>query len=205
MRSMDSTAMFASSAGALLRLVERIGDEQWALPGLGVWDVRGLTGHASRAITTVETYLLAEEPAAATVPDALGYYAALAGGRADPAAVARRGVETGALLGEHPAEVIASSLQRALALLTQQPPGRLVAIGEHALALDEYLRTRVLELVVHALDLSRATGLAHEIPPEAVEACSAMAGALAARAGRGEELLLALSGRERLADGFSVV
>ena len=43
------------------------------------------------------------------------------------------------------------------------------------------------------------------VPPEAVEACSAMAGALAARAGRGEELLLALSGRERLADGFSVV
>ena len=63
----------------------------------------------------------------------------------------------------------------------------------------------MLELVVHTLDLSRATGLAHTIPPEAVEACSATAGALAARAGRGEELLLALSGRERLAEGFSVV
>ncbi|MWV59125.1 maleylpyruvate isomerase N-terminal domain-containing protein [Rathayibacter sp. VKM Ac-2754] len=200
---MDSAAMFESSATAFLRLLERIGEDQWAQPGLGEWDVRGLAGHTARAILTVETYLLAEAPGRCTIDDAPGYYRALAA--TDPLQVARRGVEAGARLGDAPAEVVAHDLARATVLLAAQPRDRLVAIGSHALELREYLRTRVLELVVHTLDLSRATGIPHGLPAEAVEASCALAGALAARAGRAEELLMALSGREQLAAGFSVV
>ncbi|MWV48383.1 hypothetical protein GRS96_03710 [Rathayibacter sp. VKM Ac-2803] len=179
--------------------------DQWAQPGLGEWDVRGLAGHTARAILTVETYLLAEPPARRTIDDAPAYYRALAGTVADPTQVARRGVEAGVRLGDAPAEVVAQDLARATALLAAQPRDRLVAIGAHALELREYLRTRVLELVVHTLDLSRATGIPHGLPAEAVEASCALAGALAARAGRAEELLMALGGREQLAAGFSVV
>lgn len=196
---------FESTALAFLDLVGRIGDDQWELPGLGVWDVRGLTGHASRAISTVEAYLAADEPGERTIADAPAYYAALAGGRADPDAVARRGVEAGAALGERPAEAVAEAITRATALVARQRPGRLVAVAGHAIELSEYLRTRVLELVVHTLDLSRATGLVADLPADAVEATCALAGALAARADRGEELLLALTGRERLGEGFTVV
>lgn len=202
---MADSALFETSAAAFVRLLSRIGDDQWTLPGLGDWDVRGLAGHTSRAILTVETYLAAEEPAGATVPDALAYYAALAGNVGDPAAVARRGVEAGAALGDRPEETARDALRRATALLAEQRPGRLVAIGPHAIALDEYLRTRVLELVVHTIDLSRATGVPHELPAPAVEASCALTGALAARGGRAEEFLMAVTGRERLAAGFSVV
>ncbi|MBO0983327.1 maleylpyruvate isomerase family mycothiol-dependent enzyme [Rathayibacter sp. SD072] len=202
---MADSALFETSAAAFVLLLSRIGDDQWALPGLGDWDVRGLAGHTSRAILTVETYLGAEEPAEATVPDALAYYAAFAGNVADPAAVARRGVEAGTALGDRPEETARNALRRATALLAEQRPGRLVAIGPHAIALDEYLRTRVLELVVHTIDLSRATGVPHELPAPAVEASCALTGSLAARGGRAEEFLMAVTGRERLATGFSVV
>ena len=73
--------MFDASARAFLDLLARVDDDRWELPGLGVWDVRGLAGHAARAILTVETYLLAEEPALSTIPYAPSYYGALAGGR----------------------------------------------------------------------------------------------------------------------------
>lgn len=205
MGTTDGPAVFEAAAIAFADLVGRIGDDQWTAPGLGVWDVRGLTGHAARAILTVETYLLAAEPGAVTVADAPAYYGALAGGRADPAEVARRGVEAGAALGDDPAGAVTEAIRRASALVALQRPGRLVGVAGHAIELGEYLRTRVLELVVHTLDLSRATGLPHALPPVALEEACALTGALAARSGRAEELLLALTGRERLAEGFSVV
>ncbi|MBF4460954.1 MULTISPECIES: maleylpyruvate isomerase N-terminal domain-containing protein [unclassified Rathayibacter] len=205
---MDSATMFDACAAAFLRLLARIGAEQWGLPGLGVWDVRGLAGHTARAILTVETYLLADEPEERTIADALDYYAALAGGVADPSAVALRGEKAGRALGERPAEAVADAVGRASALIARQRPGRLVAVGGQAslaIELGDYLRTRVLELVVHTLDLSRATGIPAELPPAAIESCCALVGGLAARAGRGEELLLALTGRTQLAEAFSVV
>ncbi|SMH49849.1 TIGR03083 family protein [Rathayibacter oskolensis] len=197
--------MFEASARAFLRLLERIEDDQWSAPGLGDWDVRGLAGHTARAILTVETYLLAEDPGRRTVTDAPAYYRALAGNVADPAEVARRGVEAGAWLGERPGDAVAEAIGRATALVATQPHDRLVSIGGHGIELGEYLRTRVLELVVHTIDLSRATGIPHALPGEAVEACCSLSGALAARAGRAEEFLMAMTGRERLAEGFSVV
>ncbi|KQQ06244.1 hypothetical protein ASG06_06955 [Rathayibacter sp. Leaf185] len=197
--------MFESSATAFLRLLEQIEDDQWTRPGLGDWDVRGLAGHTARAILTVETYLLADDPGRSTIDDAPAYYRALAGTVADPGEVARRGVEAGVRLGDAPGQVVAEAILRATTLVAEQRRDRLVSIGGHGIGLGEYLRTRVLELVVHTIDLSRATGIPHALPAAAVEACCALTGALAARSGRAEELLMALSGRERLAEGFSVV
>ena len=38
-------------------LVSRVPSDAFDQPGLGVWDVRGLIGHTSRAMSTVITYL----------------------------------------------------------------------------------------------------------------------------------------------------
>ena len=35
-----------------------LADGRWTEPGLGEWDVRSLVGHTSRALLTVETYLV---------------------------------------------------------------------------------------------------------------------------------------------------
>ena len=66
--------------------------DSWELPALGVWNVRDLAGHASRALLTVETYLdpltVTDRPA---LPDPLAYLRGAGADLVDPATVAERG------------------------------------------------------------------------------------------------------------------
>ena len=50
-------ARYAGAAQAFMELAGQVPHQAWARPALGEWDVRALTGHTSRALTTVETYL----------------------------------------------------------------------------------------------------------------------------------------------------
>jgi uncharacterized protein (TIGR03083 family) len=200
----DSTS-FRQCAEAFIGLIGRIRPEQWDQPGLGVWTIRSLAGHAARAVQTVEQYLAGPEPDAADVPDAENYYLSVLGD-VDNDAVAERGVLAGLALGDDPAASVALSLASALLALDVQPATRLVSVvGGRSIPLKEYLRTRVLELVVHTMDLSRATGIAHALPVAAVADTAALAARVAVLKGAGDELLLALTGRIALPEGFSVV
>jgi uncharacterized protein (TIGR03083 family) len=197
--------MFSSAAGSYLELLGDIRDDQWDLPGLGVWTVRDLAGHTARAILTVENYLGQEEPGEATIGSAVGYYTTVYPQFTDAAAVAARGVEAGLWLGTDPVGQVSSALARVRALVENQPESRVVSIGGMGIRLSEYLRTRILELVVHTIDLSRATGIRHTLPDAAIADSLALASATAAAKGEGEAVLLALTGRGPLPEGFSVV
>jgi uncharacterized protein (TIGR03083 family) len=201
----SSAALFSRSASSYLELLGQIRDDQWSLPGLGTWDVRGLAGHTARAILTVENYLAQEEPGEATIPSAAGYYTTIYSQVMDPASVAARGVEAGAWLGSDPVAQVSAALARARSLIESQPDNRIVGIGGMGILLSEYLRTRVLELVVHTIDLSRATGIAHTLPDATIADALSLASATAAERGDGEAVLLALTGRGALPEGFSVV
>ncbi len=201
----NNTALFFGSASAFVHLLGEIGDEQWQEPGLGSWNLRSLAGHTARAILTVENYLAQEEPGDVTIPTAEDYYSTAYLAFTDAAAVAARGVEAGLWLGDDPVAQVSAALDRATAAIESQPADRIVSIGGMGIRLDEYLRTRVFELVVHTIDLSRATGLPHALPDSALEDAVALAAALAARRGSGEDVLLALTGRAALPEGFSVV
>ncbi|MBK4348585.1 maleylpyruvate isomerase N-terminal domain-containing protein [Lacisediminihabitans changchengi] len=202
---MSSAALFARSSSSFLELLGQVSDDQWELPGLGVWTVRSLAGHTARAILTVESYLNQEEPSDITIPSAEAYYSSVFSHFTDAAAVAARGVEAGVWLGSNPAAQVSSALTRTLALVDAQPANRLVSIGGMGILLTEYLRTRVLELVVHTIDLSRATGIRHSLPDATIADALALASATAAEKGQGETVLLALTGRVALPSGFSVV
>jgi uncharacterized protein (TIGR03083 family) len=205
MVTVSSAALFSRSAGSFLELVGQIRDDQWELPGLGVWDVRGLAGHTARAILTVENYLSQEEPGEVTIPSAEGYYTTIYTQVMDPVSVAERGVEAGIWLGSDPGAQVAASLSRAKALIEAQPDNRIVGIGGMGILLSEYLRTRVLELVVHTIDLSRATGIPNTLPDATIVDALALATATAAQRGEGETVLMALTGRGPLPEGYSVV
>lgn len=209
MRRMDNTTVFVRSAESFLALVGQIRADQWELPGVGTWNVRSLAGHTARAIITVENYLANEAAALVTIPTAEAYYAAITAGAtdaADAAAIDARGVEAGKQLGSDPVARVAAALSRVRDLLSSQPPDRIVTvIGGLAIPLAEYLRTRAFELVVHSIDLSRATGIPTGLPKEALEAAAALASGIAVSRGQGEDLLLALTGRLALPEGFSVV
>lgn len=205
MVSVINSALFFRSADAFVTLVGQIRDEQWQLPGLGSWTVLSLAGHAARAILTVENYLTQEEPGDVTIPTAEVYYSSVFQIFTDPTAVAARGVEAGEWLSSSPVSQVSSALTRARTLVDSQPENRIVSIGGMGILLTEYLRTRVFELVVHSIDLSKATGIAHTLPAAAIADAVALAAAVAVQRGEGEQVLLALTGRSALPSGYSIL
>ncbi|MBB5633207.1 hypothetical protein BKA04_001430 [Cryobacterium mesophilum] len=209
---MKNAAVFEQAAQAFLEILDRIEDREteqpggWELPGLGVWTVRGLAGHTSRAILTVSEYLAAPPPASVGCPDAETYIMGLSGGGADDAAIAARGFAAGEALGDDAVARLSRTLDHTLAAIAAQPANRIVSVaGGRTIPLTEYLRTRVFELVVHTIDLSRATGIPHALPARAIEDAACLAGRVAVRAGDGDTLLLAVTGRLPLPKYFSVV
>ena len=206
---MDTTTTFIRSAESFLTLLGQIRSERWGAPGLGTWTVRSLAGHTARSIITVKNYLANEAAAEVTIPTAEAYYIAISSSAAvaaDAAAAAERGVEAGKWLGSDPVAKVTAVLSHVRSLLDSQPSDRVVTVvNGMGIPLSEYLRTRVFELVVHSIDLSRATGIPIGLPQDALEAAAALAAGIAISRGQGEDLLLALTGRFPLPEGFSVV
>ena len=200
----DEVAVFTEAARWATGLVVQVGDDQWEKPGLGEWDVRALVGHTSRALLTVEQYL--QSPAdTVAVESAEAYYRAvteLPG--ADPSAVLQRGVDAGTALGPDPSSAFRSIAERVTALLDGQNDQVITTIVG-GIGLSDYLPTRTFELVVHGLDIARATGLPQDPPAAALQRCLELAGAVAAQGDSGATVLLALTGRQALPDDYSIL
>ena len=197
-------ARYAGAAQAFLELAGQVPHQAWSRPALGEWDVRALTGHTSRALTTVETYL-GTPAAGARVPGPVEYFLAVRGATS-PAAIAQRGRETGEALGEDPAAAVRELVQRVTALVRNTPDDALAATPAGVMTLIDYLPTRTFELAVHTLDLARALGLP---PPAAlapaVAASLELAGAIGSRLPSAGDLLLLLTGRTGLPENLSVL
>ena len=197
-------AVYLSAAQGFLELVEQVPGTAWEIPALGVWDVRGLIGHASRALTTVESYLGAP-PTGKPVDGPVEYYLAIRGSTT-PESIAQRGRETGDALGTDPAGAVREIVERLTALLGNTPDDALVASPAGTMVLIDYLPTRTFELAVHGLDLARV--LEAEPPSSLMPGVAAsleLAGAIGARLPTAPELLLLLTGRSGLPGNLSVV
>jgi hypothetical protein len=196
---------FLGAAASVADLVDTIPSTAWDGPGLGVWNLRALVGHTSRALVTVVTYL--GRPAAAeeiATPEA--YYALVArAGGADPAAVAERGRAAGAALGADPAVAFRRLIADATAALDRAGDDDLVTTVAGGMRLLAYLPTRTFELAVHGANIAAATGLPVTIPPAVLAEAAALAARTAVEAGQGSVVLAALTGRTVLPPGFSVV
>lgn len=200
-------ATYGAAATSFAALVHEIPADAWGLPGLGEWDVRALVGHTSRSLTTVRSYLQTtadsedvttpQEYYVRVTPSALGI---------DPADVAERGRQAGRDLGDHPAAAVDALVSEVLDELTTVDGDPLIkVIGGLGIRLHTYLPTRVFELAVHGMDIARAL----DIPLQLSDAVLAEALDIATRTaivtGRGESVLLALTGRSVLSPSFSVV
>ena len=176
---------------------------------LAEFSVRGLAGHLLRAMTSAEGYLDRPEPAVGPgtgtgIISAAEYYAAIMTGATainDPAqqAIRQRGVEAAPAEPEEFPAVWAETADRLRARLAAEAPGRLVqVIGDLVLTLDEYLVTRLVELVVHADDLAVSLGVA---PPALPGAATGLAITTLVEVARGRHgdvaVLRALTRRER--------
>lgn len=195
------------AARSFSALVGQLTPGDWRRPALGVWDVRDLVGHTSRALLTVEAYVHATATTTSpTLRSAAAYFQASAAALADPAAVADRGRQAGAALGERPADKIAEIVERVLALVDQRHDKALVTTPVGAMTLIGYLPTRIFELAVHSHDLAAAAGVD---PPAELDRPTARglstAAELAMGRGGAADVLLTLTGRRALPAGWSVI
>lgn len=194
---------FAEAAHAYAALVDEIGPEQWEGPGLGAWDLRALVGHGARALITVDTYL--DRPARLEAVDSPVAYLDATSGATDPEAVTERGRQAGAALGADPAQAVRDLLERVLPRVREAGDPLIETIAG-GMQLSSYLPTRTFELVVHGLDVARAAGLAQPgLSTSLLTEVTCLASAAAVRHDHGPAVLLALTGRQPLPAGFSVV
>jgi hypothetical protein len=196
---------FLDAAATVADLVARIPPDAWAGAGLGVWDLRALVGHTSRALVTVVTYLA--KPAAAeevATPEAYFVLVARAGG-ANSEAVAQRGRDAGAALGADPAVAFRALVGDAATALEGAGDDDLITTVAGGMRVTSYLPTRTFELAVHGADIAAATGLPVEFTPSVQVEAATLAARVAVALGHGPAVLAALTGRTPLPPAFSIV
>ncbi|MGH8992166.1 MAG: maleylpyruvate isomerase N-terminal domain-containing protein [Acidimicrobiia bacterium] len=206
---------FAAAAGTFDGLLDAPEvTEAWEKPSaLAGYTVGGIVGHVSVALAWTEPLLAAPEPSDLR-PIRLGnYYTGLKiteDTRHPMHDAIRDRSESSA--GHGPAETAArfrALIERLLAGLADEPGDRILdmrPLVPAAVRLDDFLRTRVLELVVHADDLAASVAL--EPPQPSPEAMAAALDVLldTARTAHGDlAVLRALARKERAApDVFPV-
>jgi hypothetical protein len=193
----DVLAGYRVVAEGVAGLVATIADP--AAPGLGEWTVVELAGHTMRALTTVEQYLAAGPAGPPQLEDAAAYVTAyLDARRSDPeldAQVAARGRQSVGTLGDDPGAEFSATAARVLALLASVDGKVTVATPWGAIELTDYLRTRVMELVMHGMDLAAALSVEWNPPPAALTDTLHLLADVAVRTGAGPDLARMLGGR----------
>jgi uncharacterized protein (TIGR03083 family) len=193
------------AAGAFfVATVEQIKSAQWEQPGLGVWTVRDLVGHTSRALLTVEMYL-AEPATQREVMRPVDYFLRAQAGLADAASVAARGRAAGAALGPDPTAVVRDIATRVLAQVKIASDEILLSTPVGGMRLIDYLPSRIFELAVHTLDIAAALPVAVILPATIATVSLHLLADLAAQPEKAAALLLAATGRHALPAGFSVL
>jgi len=129
----------------------------WAGPGLGSWTLAELVAHLVRGVTRLTAY--ADQPVDRGEPavDRVTYW------RYDHAAMAadvhRRGVEAAREVdAETLPALFAQGWREDAQIAAELPADRLVASVRGPIRADEYLATRLVEVVVHHADVAAALG-----------------------------------------------
>ena len=195
---------YESAAGVFVNTVEQVRSTQWEQPGLGVWTVRDLVGHTSRALLTVEMYL-AKPAAQREVIRPVDYYLRVQASLADPGSVAARGREAGIALGPDPIAAVRDIVARVLAQVKTASDEALVGTPVGGMRLIDYLPSRIFELAVHTLDLAMALPVTVTLPEPVAAVALHLLADMALQPDKAAALLLATTGRRTLPAGFSVL
>jgi uncharacterized protein (TIGR03083 family) len=183
-------ALFRETASRVATLVAGI--DHPGQPGLGEWTVIELAAHTMRALLTVEQYVAAAPADGPELYDASAYLAGYLGARSDDAgfdaAVAARGRDSVAALGDDAGAAFAATVERVGELLGTVDGTMVVATPIGSIRLTDYLRTRSMELVMHGLDLATALGVEWHPPRPALTDTLRLLAEAAVLAGRGEDL-----------------
>ena len=168
----DARSVLDSGAVVAVLLREPVLAQRWGGPSaLADFTVGGLARHLANQLT-VTVSRLGEAPGGTVIPvleHFTGNSWVTSGVDAeDNIGIRRRGEQAAAAMT---AAGLADEVDVALGTLRRvvpaEPADRLVDLGEWALTVDDFLLTRVLELVVHVDDLAVSLGVATPALPEA--------------------------------------
>lgn len=164
----DVRDVLAEECGRVTSLLLGLPEEDFARPTrCAPWTVKELAGHLYRSLFRIPTVLDAAPPDAADT-DSVTYWRSY-DVPTDAPVIAAHARDTAAEYdsGTALARMFDEMCRQALERAREEDPGRLVRVWwGPKLRLDEFLKTRVLEVVVHGLDLTHAL----ERPPVASEA-----------------------------------
>jgi hypothetical protein len=164
-----------------------------------------LLAHACRAFLTIEQTLSAVDEHAPLLPDTVTYFrVALGHNPSIHAQIAARAVSTVPALGAQPLTGALDIARRGRAVVDATPDDAPVAHFSGRLRFIDYLPSRIVELVLHSLDLQRATQQPLSAAPGALSITLSILSALADRADP-IALALAMTDRAELPHGFNVL
>lgn len=163
----DTFAGFREASRWWRSIVGAVEDRQWDQAALGDWSVRELVAHTDRAYKTVTDYVVGEVKDPAVIHTAAAYFRTVLGEETPHVHIAARAKREAA---EHTdwlavTDDLAEAAARVIDDLPVDSPVH-TFVGE--MLLDQYLATRIVELVVHGLDLAAAIDL--PTPPPTVAA-----------------------------------
>lgn len=207
---MDVVETWITATAGFAELVAQVPDDRWSGPGLDRWTLRDLVGHTCSAGLREVTGAIGRPADVEAVPSPERYYAFAT--TIEPAILhaaieastedARR---TGAALGDHPATAVQRLADEATTAVLAAVPDMLVTTAAGGMRLARWLPTRTFELAVHSLDVASALGRTVVLPYDVLVETAVLAARIGVAIGQGADLVLALSGRRHLPEGFSVV
>jgi hypothetical protein len=202
MTSIRQTYLDTAASAAVLLRDPALAASWDADSALAQFRVGGLAGHLAWQITGVPALLAAEAPHGEPLPLLDHYTRATwigAGVDEDISVGIRRVGEQVAADGPVVlADLVDDALRQLRAALPAVPAGRVVRLGSSLLLLDDFLTSRLLEIVVHADDLAASVGVpTPDLPAPAVEAVLALLTRLAVHRHGPTAVLRALSRAER--------
>jgi len=165
-------AAFAAEAARVEATLAGVPQDAWSRRGLGEWTVVELVAHLVRAADRVDAYLDVPLEGDVLACDRIGYWRADL--VAEAPAIAQRAREAAA--GVSPAELVdafAAGWRRSLQRASDLPPDEPLQTVRGPMALDDFVATRVLELVIHHMDLRRALDQPPAADPDAARMVAA--------------------------------
>jgi uncharacterized protein (TIGR03083 family) len=163
---MDELSAFREECTACEQTLRGIGADDWSRPGLGEWSVAELVAHLVGGVTRVSAYLDEDVGGDEPVRDRVSYWRYDAD--AESAGIARRAVERAeAIPHERLPDVFSDGWRDSARRADELGPAHLLTTLMGRMRLDDYLATRVLEVVVHHVDVRRALDLPPASTPRA--------------------------------------
>jgi uncharacterized protein (TIGR03083 family) len=152
-----------TECGEVSRIGATLGEEDFGRPTrLPLWNVKELLGHLYRGVERIRVYS-ADPAGSGPTHDSVTYFRSFDGSKGSSFAsgVADRGREVADRFptGRKLVEAWDGMWPGVLDEAESEDPSRVVVTFGPALTLVEYLRTRVLEVTVHRMDLEDALGV----------------------------------------------